>query len=104
MPEMTPDRELDSLLGFHENPAPDDFVLDVMHRIQRERRSRRIILTCFGSLGAAFGLAGAVLLSDPIAHIFSDLPLTGTMQAVLFGVAAVALYGWFMNEDLNIGT
>ena len=104
MPEMTPDRELDSLLGFHENPAPDDFVLDVMHRVQHERRSRRLILACFGSIGAVFGLIGAVLLSDPITRILSNLPPTGTMQAVLMGVAAVSFYAWFMNEDLSIGT
>jgi len=104
MPEMTPDHELDSLLGFHENPAPDDFVLDVMHRVQRERRRRRLILACFGSIGAVFGLTGAVLLSDPITRILSNLPPTATMQAVLIGVAAVAFYGWFMNEDISINT
>lgn len=104
MPEITPDHELDRLLGFHEEPAPDDFVLEVMHRVQGEQRRRRLILACFGSIGALFGLTGAVLLSDPITQILSSLPPTGTMQAVLVGVAAVAFYGWFMNEDLSIAT
>ena len=45
-----------------------------------------------------------MLLSDPITRILSNLPPTATMQAVLIGVAAVAFYGWFMNEDLSIGT
>jgi len=104
MPDLSTDRELDRLLGFDDSPAPDGFVLQVMHRVQRERRKRRIILACFGSIGAVFGLAGAALLSDPIASIFSDLPPTATMQAVLIGVAAVAFYGWFMNEDISIST
>ena len=104
MPDSSTDRELDRLLGFNENPEHDGFVLEVMHRVQHERRKRRIILACFGSIGAAFGLAGAVLLSDPIARIFSGLPPTATMQAVLIGVAAVAFYGWFMNEDISIST
>lgn len=104
MPEMTPDHELDRLLGFQEQPAPDDFVLGVMRRVQREQRRRRLILACFGSIGAVFGLTGAVLLSDPITRILGSLPPTGTMQAVLIGVAVVAFYGWFMNEDISLAT
>jgi hypothetical protein len=104
MPELNPDRELDRLLGFHETPPADAFVLEVMHRVQREQRVRRLILWIFGLIGAAFGLTGALLLSDPIAQVFTKLPLTGTMQAVLVAVAAVAFYGWIMNEDISLVT
>jgi uncharacterized protein YacL len=102
VPDPNPDRKLDQLLGFHESLPSEEFVLEVMHRVQREQRSRKLILTLFGLAGAAFGLAGAVLLSNPIAQLFSNLPLTNTMQAVLFAVAAVAFYGWLMNEDVSI--
>ena len=104
MPESIPDHELDRLLGFHETLAPDAFVLDVMHRVQREQRSRRLILMLFGLVGAAFGVAGALLLSEPITRLFTGLPSTGTMQAVLIAVSAVAFYGWVMNEDISLST
>ncbi len=55
-----------------------------------------------GLLGAVFGLLGAASLADPIARLFTDLPATATMQAVLLAVAMVAFYGWFMNEDLSL--
>jgi len=108
MPETTQDRELDyplqRLLGFREAEAPDVFVLRVMQRVQRERRRRRLILSVFGLVGAAFGVIGAALLSDPIARVFTGLPLTETMQAVLIVGAAAAFYGWIMNEDISLGT
>lgn len=104
MPDPNPDRALDRLLGFHETLPSDEFVLEVMRRVQREQRSRKLILLIFGLVGAAFGAAGALLLSDPIARFFTSLPLTGTMQAVLIAVAAVAFYGWFMNEDISLDT
>ena len=102
MPETIRDNELDQLLGFHEELPTDEFTLNVMQRVQQERRRRRLILTCSGLLGGVFGLAGAVLLSAPIARLFTDLPLIGTMQTVLFTVAAVAFYRWIMNEDVNL--
>ena len=104
MPESMQDRELDQLLGYRDTVQADAFILGVMHRVQRERRSRRVILAVFGLVGAVFGMAGALLLSEPIARTFTNLPLTGTMQAVLIGVAAVAFYGWAMNEDISLDT
>ena len=74
MPEQTPHSELDRLLGFQETLPDDAFVLNVMHRLARERRRRRLILFVFGLIGAAFGLVGAVLLSEPLATLFSGLP------------------------------
>jgi len=102
MPDPIADHQLDRLLEIRESLPADAFVLDVMHRVQRERRRRKLILLTCGVLGAAFGVAGALLLSEPIAHFFSNLPLTGTMQAVLIAVSAVAFYGWIMNEDISL--
>ena len=104
MPDPIPEHELDQLLGFREALPADTFVLDVMHRVRRERRSRKLILLIFGLIGGAFGAAGALLLSGPVARFFSGLPVTGTMQAVLVAVAAVAFYGWIMNEDISLDT
>ena len=94
--------ELDALLEYREDLPGDTFVLNVMHRLGRERRRRRLILYLFGLTGAAFGVAGAVLLSGPLAAVFANLPPMGTLQATLFAVAAVAFYAWFMNEDVDL--
>jgi hypothetical protein len=94
--------ELDALLEFREDLRGDEFVLDVMHRVQQQNRSRKFILLLFGLIGAAFGLAGAVLLSEPLARVFANLPPMGTVQAALFVVAAVSFYGWIMNEDIDL--
>jgi uncharacterized membrane-anchored protein len=102
MPESTQDRLLDQLLEYREVPQGDEFVLDVMHRVRREQASRKVILFVFGLIGALFGVAGAVLLSEPIARVLANLPAMGTTQVALFVVAAVAFYAWFMNEDIDL--
>jgi hypothetical protein len=54
-----------------------------------------------------FGLVGAVMLSGPIARLFTfsfSLPATETTQFALFIVAAAAFYTWFMNDELSIGS
>ena len=35
---------------------------------------------------------------------YVSMPITGTMQAVLIAVAAVAFYGWIMDEDIRLDT
>ena len=104
MPDPIADRHLDELLAFNEAVPDDEFVLQVMQRLRKEQRRRRLILTVCGLVGAAFGAVGAMLLSQPIARIFTDLPPTATMQAVLVGVAAMAFYAWMMNEDVRLDT
>jgi hypothetical protein len=100
-PDGVPDSELDRLLGQRETVPDDQFVLTVMHRVQRERRSRKLILFGFGLIGALFGLLGALLLAAPIAHLFTGLPATGIMQAALVASAAAAFYVWSMNDDFS---
>ena len=44
MAESSTDRALEQLLGHRETVAADDFVTDVMARVERYRRQRRVIL------------------------------------------------------------
>ena len=104
MPDPFSEQKIEQLLRFHDACLSDEFVAGVMHRVRREHRRRQLILAIFGLVGAAFGLVGAILLSDTIGRIFASLPLTGTTQAVLLGVAVIAFYGWFMNEDISLAT
>ncbi len=105
MPDSSFDRELEALLEYSESPQPEAFTMDVMRSVKRERYSRKLILWAFGLVGALFGLAGAVMLSDSITRLFTftlNMPATETMQVVLFVVAAAAFYIWFMNDDLPL--
>ena len=105
MPDSTFDRELEALLEYTEPPQPEAFTMNVMRSVKREQRTRRLILWAFGLVGALFGLAGAVMLSGSIAHLFTftiTMPATETMQVVLFIVATAAFYIWFMNDDLPL--
>lgn len=105
MPDSSFDRKLENLLEYSESPQPETFTMDVMRRVQRERRTRKLILWAFGLVGALFGLAGAIMLSGSITRLFAftvTMPVTETMQVVLFIVAAAAFYTWFMNDDLPL--
>ena len=98
------DRALGRGLAYPELPDGDGFTLRVMERIVRQLRRRRLILGGCGAVWAAFGLLGAGLLLEPLAALLAGLPITSTMQAALGVTAAIALYGWFMNEDVSLAT
>jgi len=105
VPDPSFDRQLETLLEYSESPQPEAFTMDVMRRVKREQRTRKLILWVFGLIGALFGLAGAVMLSGSITRLFTftvTIPATETMQVVLFIVAAAAFYIWFMNDDLPL--
>ena len=106
MPETPFDQTLERILAYPEGPdgAEDDgFVVDVMAGVRRERGRRRAILAAFGGVGALFGLAGAILLADPVDALFTEL-LSGThiMQAALLVSGAAAFYVWMMGDDLSL--
>jgi hypothetical protein len=106
VPKHVHEQEIERLLGYSDSPEPGTFVVEVMNRVKREQRTRKLILWAFGLIGAMFGLAGAAMLSDSIADLFTftvTMPATQTAQVVLFIVAAVAFYTWFMNDDLALG-
>jgi hypothetical protein len=100
------DQALEKLLAYPETGSGGDlFVVDVMKKVQAERRRRRLILALFGGIGALFGLAGAVMLSGSISHVFTELlPNRLLFQLPLFAAGAVAFYVWAMNDDLPLGT
>jgi hypothetical protein len=102
MADEAPGRSLDTILSHHEAVPDDSFVLQVMHRVQSGRRRRRAILSGFGLLGAAFGLLGAIQLAEPVAQLWSGIPATALMQAVLLTGGGAAFYAWYMGDDLGV--
>lgn len=107
MPESPLDHELKQLLAYHNEPESSEFVARVMHDVKREQRQRKAILWIFGLVGAVFGLAGAAMLSGPIASLFTfsfTLPAIETAQVALAVVAAAAFYTWLLDDDLSMGS
>jgi len=105
VPEQISEHELEQLLKYSDSPKPDNFVADVMQQVRHQKRTRRLVLFIFGFIGALFGVAGAVMLSDTISRVFTftvPLPATETMQVVLFIVAALAFHTWIMNDDMSL--
>ena len=105
VPDPT-DQRLENLLAYPEPREKDDrFVVDVMRQVRKERRTRKAILAAFGGIGAVFGIAGAVLLSDGIGQVFTQvIPAMTLTQVPLFAVGVIAFYLWFMNDDLALGS
>lgn len=107
MPETPLDHQLGNLLAYHDEPESSEFVAGVMRDVSREQRIRNVILWAFGLVGALFGVAGAVMLSEPLARLFTfsfTLPVTETTQVALFIVAAATFYTWFMDDELSVGS
>ena len=100
------DRELENLLQYTEAPQAGVFVTEMMRRVRREQRTRKVILWAFGAVGALFGLAGAVMLTGPVTKLLTfslAIPGMEAMQASLLIVGVAAFYLWFMNDDLSLG-
>ncbi len=91
---------LDQLLKYHETPEPKEFTARVMMGIERQQRMRRLILASTGVVGAAFGVAGVMLLSDTITAFFTQVA-TGS-NVVPMGITAflvLGFLGWLFHDD-----
>lgn len=90
---------LDQLLEYHETPEKDDFVADVMKHVQRQQRIRSLVLYGSGTVGAAFGVAGVMLLSEPVNRLLSGMEAFPVSLGIL---GALALLGWLLHEDVGL--
>lgn len=91
---------LDQLLEYHETPEPKQFTARVMMGIERQQRMRRLILASTGVVGAAFGAAGVMLLSDTITAFFTQMA-TGS-NVVPMGITAflvLGFLGWLLHDE-----
>jgi len=94
---------LDKLLEYHQAPETDTFVADVMKGIERQQKTRKLILAGSGVIGGAFGVLGASLLSDSIANLVTQL--TAGDAAMPMGLAvmtAVAFIGWLLHDETRM--
>ncbi len=87
---------LDDLLKYHDNPEPEGFTNRVMKRVKRQQRLRRLILWSTGLVGAAFGAAGVLLLSEPLERVFSDV---GVLPVSVGAVLIVGFMAWLLQDE-----
>jgi hypothetical protein len=96
---------LDDVLQYQERPEDDEFVASVMKGVQRQQRTRKLILAFTGVLGAGFGVAGAFLLLDDIGQLISQV-MTGK-DAIYTGftilVSAVVM-AWLLHDETGLST
>jgi membrane associated rhomboid family serine protease len=90
---------LDELLAYHETPEDGAFTARVMRGVRRQQRLRRLILWSFGAVGAAFGVAGATLLAEPLVRVLAGV---NSLEAGVAVMAVVALVGWLLHEESGL--
>ncbi len=94
---------LDELLEYHQTPAADTFVADVMKGIKRQQRLRQLILTGSSVIGGLFGVAGAMLLSDPVGQLITQFSVGDSVMSVgLALMSAVAFLGWLLHDETRM--
>ncbi len=94
---------LDKLLEYHQTPATDRFVSEVMEGIKRQQRMRQIILTAASVIGGSFGVAGAMLLSDPVGQLITQFSAGESPMSVgLALMSAVAFLGWLLHDETRM--
>jgi len=94
---------LDKLLEYHQTPATDRFVSEVMEGIKRQQRMRQTILTAASVIGGSFGVAGAMMLSDPVGQLITQLSAGNTAMSVgLALMSGVAFLGWLLQDETRM--
>jgi hypothetical protein len=92
---------LDDILKYHETPEDDKFVAGVIKGVQRQQRMRRLILSATGLVGASFGAAGVLMISDGVNRLITDANVL-PVSVALVGLA-VFLTWLFQDETTAIG-
>ena len=88
---------LDEMLKYHETPPDDDFVTGVIKGVQRQQRMRRLILTVTGLVGASFGVAGVMIISDSVNRLITDVNMLPVSVAL---VGLVAFIAWLFQDEV----
>ena len=88
---------LDEMLKYHETPQDDNFVTGVIKGVQRQQRMRRLILTVTGVVGASFGAAGMLMISDSVNRLITDANVLPVSVAL---VGLVVFMAWLFQDEV----
>jgi len=93
----------EQLLQYTDEQSAEEFVAGVMQRVKREQRIRKAILLVSGIVGALFGLAGAVALSDSITQLFTlSMSATSALPVSLAIIGVLLFLGWLLNDEMTL--
>ena len=88
---------LDEMLKYHEAPEDDNFVTGVIEGVQRQQRMRRLILSVTGVVGASFGAAGMLMISDSVNRLITDANVLPVSVAL---VGLVVFMAWLFQDEV----
>ena len=88
---------LDEMLKYHETPQDDNFVTGVLEGVQRQQRMRRLILSVTGVVGASFGAAGMLMVSDSVNRLITDANVLPVSVAL---VGLVVFMAWVFQDEV----
>ena len=88
---------LDEMLKYHETPQDDNFVTGVLEGVQRQQRMRRLILSVTGVVGASFGAAGMLMISDSVNRLITDANVLPVSVAL---VGLVVFMAWLFQDEV----
>ena len=87
---------LEDHLDYHETPEDSAFVSEVMARVRHQQRIRRMVLWGTGVVGALFGTAGALILSNSLVQALDGFNL---MHVSVSTIALVAFAAWLFHDE-----
>lgn len=88
---------LDEILQYHEVPKDDEFVVNVMKRVQHQQRVRKLILTATSLAGAVFGAVGVMMLSDSVGRLITE---TNVLPVSVAFVGTAIFMAWLFNDEV----
>jgi len=69
----------------------------VIKGVQRQQRMRRLILTVTGLVGASFGVAGVMMISESVNRLITDANVLPVSVAL---VGLVAFMAWLFQDEV----
>jgi hypothetical protein len=88
---------LNEILRYHDTPKDGDFVTEVMKRVRRQQRVRRLILTVTSMVGAVFGAIGVLMLSDSIGRFITG---TDALPVSIALVGTAVFMAWLFRDEV----
>jgi hypothetical protein len=89
---------LDKILEYHETLKGSNFVIEVMKRVRRQQRVRKLILSVTGVVGGAFGAVGLLKLTGSVGQFITEanvLPVSLTL------VGSAVFIAWLFRDEMT---
>jgi hypothetical protein len=89
---------LDEILKYHETPEDENFLAGVLEGVKHQQRMRKLILSATGLVGAIFGAAGVLMISDSVGQLITDANVLPVSVAL---VGSAAFLAWLFQDEVT---